>query len=761
MMIMRIKSSLFISLCLILLTMSITAQDKQLSLHDLIPGGKTYSRFVPRDLKQLRWCGDEYLYVKGDSVLGAKPGKKEEVLFSLERLNGALMVANLQTVGSLPSFSVPYESGSVLAFTSKQHRIHYDYKKNKVVADYALKNNWANYDFCPATNNLAFTEGNNVHILSPDGRNTIVTRETQDGIVCGQAVHQREFGITKGMFWSPKGSALAFYRMDERMVTAYPLVNIDTRCATPVPHKYPMAGMKSHEVTVGVYQVATGQTVWLETGLPKEKYLTNIAWSPDEKSIYIAELNREQNEMHLVRYSALTGKKEADLFTETDRCYVEPQHPVLFLPNDPDKFIWQSEADGYNHLYLYDTTGKELRKLTGGEWVVTKVLGFSKDGNKVIFEGTAPHPVSPNMQGTGMQRYIWETDLRTGDIMNCLSWKVGVHRWLLSPSGEYAIDYVSSPSTPRDIDLVCIKDAKVISTLLSAPDPFKLYRMPRIKVGHILAADGKTRLNYRLTLPPDLDETKKYPTIVYVYGGPKVQLVTGDWQNGARGWDLYMAQRGYVMFTVDSRGSANRGHAFESVIHRNLGINEMADQVKGVEFLKSLPYVDADRIGVHGWSYGGFMTTNLMLTYPEIFKVGVAGGPVIDWSNYEIMYGERYMDRPQDNPEGYKNANLKLKAGNLKGHLLMIHGDIDPVVVWQHSLGFLKACVEADTYPDYFVYPRHEHNVTGKDRPHLHEKITRYFDDYLYPRHEHNVTGKDRPHLHEKITRYFDDYLGN
>ena len=594
-----------------------------------------------------------------------------------------------------------------------------------------MKSNWANYDFCPATNNLAFTEGNNVHILSPDGQNTIVTRETQDGIVCGQAVHQREFGITKGMFWSPKGSALAFYRMDERMVTAYPLVNIDTRCATPVPHKYPMAGMKSHEVTVGVYQVATGQTVWLETGLPKEKYLTNIAWSPDEKSIYIAELNREQNEMHLVRYSALTGKKEADLFTETDRCYVEPQHPVLFLPNDPDKFIWQSEADGYNHLYLYDTTGKELRKLTGGEWVVTKVLGFSKDGNKVIFEGTAPHPVSSNMQGTGMQRYIWETDLRTGDIMNCLSWKVGVHRWLLSPSGEYAIDYVSSPSTPRDIDLIRVKDAKVISTLLSAPDPFNSYRMPQIKVGHILAADGKTRLNYRLTLPPDLDETKKYPTIVYVYGGPHAQLVTGDWQNGARGWDLYMAQRGYVVFTVDSRGSANRGHAFESVIHRNLGINEMADQVKGIEFLKSLPYVDADRIGVHGWSYGGFMTTNLMLTYPDIFKVGVAGGPVIDWSNYEIMYGERYMDRPQDNPEGYKNANLKLKAGNLKGRLLMIHGDIDPVVVWQHSLGFLKACVEADTYPDYFVYPRHEHNVTGKDRPHLHEKITRYFDDYL------------------------------
>ena len=728
---MKIKQCWLAGLCLIFLSMSISAQDKQLTLQDLIPGGKTYSRFVPRNLKQLKWCADEYLYVKGDSVLGAKPGKKEMLLFSLVTLNEALTAVELPTVSSMPSFSAPYVDKSVLAFANKQHRVHYDYKKNEVIADYVLKTAWTNYDFCPISGDLAFTEGNNVHILSSNGNHVVVTNETEEGIVCGQAVHQREFGITKGTFWSPKGTALAFYRMDERMVTAYPLVNIDTRCATLVPHKYPMAGMKSHEVTVGVYQMSTGKTIWLKTGLPKEKYLTNIAWSPDEKSIYIAEVNREQNEMHLVRYSALTGEKEADLFTETDHRYVEPQHPMLFLPNDPDKFIWQSESDGYNHLYLYDTTGRQLRQLTVGEWVVTDVLGFSGDGNKVIFEGTAPHPVSPNMEGSGMHRYIWEVDLKQDEIMSCLSWKVGVHQWALSPSGEYAIDYVSSPSTPRDIDLIKVKGAKVITSLLSAPDPFKSYRMPQIKTGSILAADGKTRLNYRLILPADLDETKKYPTIVYVYGGPHAQLVTGDWQNGARGWDLYMAQRGYVMFTVDSRGSANRGHAFESVIHRNLGVNEMADQIKGVEFLKSLPYVDANRIGVHGWSYGGFMTTNLMLTYPDLFKVGVAGGPVIDWSKYEIMYGERYMDRPQDNPEGYKNANLKLKAGNLKGHLLMIHGDIDPVVVWQHSLGFLKACVEANTYPDYFVYPRHEHNVIGKDRPHLYEKVTRYFDNYL------------------------------
>ena len=657
---MMIKRSWLFLLSVILLPVIMEAQEKVLTLSDLIPGGKTYNRFVPRDLKQLSWCGDEYFYVRGDSVIGGEPGKKSRLLFALADLNQALTAAGLKEAASLPSFSVPYEDRPVLAFVRNKRRLHFDFRKREIIANYPWDRG-SNHDFCAATGRVAFTEANNLFILSPDGTVVPVTRETNEGIVCGQAVHQREFGISKGTFWAPDGSALAFYRMDESMVTPYPLVNIDARCATAEPFRYPMAGMKSHEVTVGVYNVETATTVWLKTGLPKEKYLTNIAWSPNGKSLYVAELNREQNEMHLVRYSALTGEKEAELFSETDLRYVEPQHPVQFLPNDTTRFIWQSERDGFNHLYLYDTNGRLVRQLTGGEWVVTDVLD-------------------------ALRRYVWSVDLESDRLMDCLSWKAGVHHWKLSSSGAYAIDKWSSPTVPREIDLVRVKDAKVVETLLTAPDPYKNYRMPKIEVGKILAADGKTPLNYRLVLPPDLDPSKKYPTVVYVYGGPHAQMVTGDWLNGTRGWDIYMALRGYVIFTVDNRGSANRGHAFESIIHRNLGQNEMADQMKGVEFLKSLPYVDADRIGVHGWSFGGFMTTNLMLTYPDVFKVGVAGGPVIDWSNYEIMYGERYMDRPQDNPEGY---------------------------------------------PDYFVYPRHQHNVIGKDRPHLHEKITRYFDDYL------------------------------
>ena len=245
------------------------------------------------------------------------------------------------------------------------------------------------------------------------------------------------------------------------------------------------------------------------------------------------------------------------------------------------------------------------------------------------------------------------------------------------------------------------------------------------------AADGKTDLYYRLVKPVNFDPNKKYPTVVYVYGGPHAHNVEAAWNYLTRPWEVYMAQRGYVVFVVDNRGSENRGFEFESCTHRHLGDIEMQDQLEGVKYLKSLPYVDADRIGVHGWSFGGFMTTNLMCSYPDVFKVGVAGGPVIDWKYYEVMYGERYMDTPQENPEGYASSSLLNKAKNLKGRLQIIVGYNDPTCVMQHSLSFLRACEDAGTQPDYFVYPGDGHNMMGHDMVHLHERITRYFDDYL------------------------------
>ena len=412
----------------------------------------------------------------------------------------------------------------------------------------------------------------------------------------------------------------------------------------------------------------------------------------------------------------------ATLFEETHPKYVEPQQPIVFLPWDATKFIYQSQRDGFNHLYLYDTTGKLIRQLTEGKWLVSDILGFNEKKKEVLFSAN---------DATGRNNF--SVNIRTGERslpFSMYSTTEGVHNAIASNSGRYVIDNYSTPTLPRKIDIIDTQTGKSVN-LLTAANPFLGFKMPVIETGTIKAADGVTDIYYRLIKPADMDPNKKYPAIVYVYGGPHAQMVTGGWQNGARGWDIYMANKGYIMFTIDNRGSSNRGLEFENVTFRHLGIEEGKDQVKGVEYLQSLPYVDGNRIGVHGWSFGGHMTTALLLRYPEIFKVGVAGGPVIDWAYYEIMYGERYMDTPQSNPEGYEQCNLKNLAGNLKGHLLIIHDDHDDTCVPQHTLSFMKACIDARTYPDLFIYPGHKHNVMGRDRIHLHEKITRYFEDNL------------------------------
>ncbi len=546
-----------------------------------------------------------------------------------------------------------------------------------------------------------------------------MTKE-EKGIVCGQSVHRNEFGISKGTFWSPKGSLLAFYRMDERMVTEYPLVDITARVGTVNYVRYPMAGMTSHQVTVGIYNPQTDKSIYLQTGDPTNRYFTNISWSPDEKSLYLIELNRDQNHAKLCEYNAQTGALIQTLFEERHPKYVEPQHPIVFLPWNSNEFIYQSQKDGFNHLYLYNRQGKQLKQLTSGKWLVKELIGFDEKNKYVFFTSTELSPLQEN---------IYRLDVKSGKRI-LIGNKEGVHAATVSRSGKYLIDRYSSTSVPRSINLIDIKTNKSIN-LLTAANPFEGFVMPTIEVGTIKAADEQTDLYYRMVKPSNFDPSLKYPVIVYVYGGPHAQMITNAWQNSARGRDIYMANKGYIVFTLDNRGSDNRGLEFENCTFRHLGIEEGKDQVKGVQFLKSLPYIDGNRIGVHGWSFGGHMTTALLLRYPDIFKTGVAGGPVIDWSYYEVMYGERYMDTPDSNPEGYQACNLKNLAGNLKRHLLIIHDDHDDTCVPQHTLSFMKACIDARTYPDLFIYPGHKHNVAGRDRVHLHEKITRYFEDNL------------------------------
>ena len=573
----------------------------------------------------------------------------------------------------------------------------------------------------PATYPQVFAREHNIYVQSSVGSQPV--RVTADGcrqIVYGEAVHRNEFGIETGIFPSPDKTAFAFYRMDQSMVTDYPQVNTFTRIASCEPDAYPMAGMKSHKVTVGVYDIAAGTTVWLDLGDVTDRYFTNITWSPDGKAIYLFELNRDQTDTSLDVYSAETGKKLRTLYTEHSDKYVEPLHPVSFLPWDSDKFLLWSDRDGFRHLYLMDTRGRMLKQVTKGPFVVRDLVGFCPKTKSVIIATNELNPLQSNLFSVKL------SDCRRTLLDN----GIGLHSGKLSADGTMLLDTYSAPDVPRAYDIINTVSRKRTEHFRS-PDPWAGYAVPAYHTGTLKAADGVTDLYYRMVLPPDFDASKRYPAVVYVYGGPHAHLVDASWHWASRSWETYMAQKGYVVFVLDSRGSEHRGRDFEQATFRNLGVCEMEDQMCGVDFLKSLSYIDSSRLGVHGWSFGGFMAISLMTTYPDVFKVGVAGGPVIDWKWYEVMYGERYMDTPEQNPDGYARTSLLAKAGNLKGRLQIIIGMNDPTVVPQHALQFLDACIKSGTQPDFFVYPGEGHNMRGHASVHLHERITRYFEDYL------------------------------
>ena len=557
----------------------------------------------------------------------------------------------------------------------------------------------------------------------------LVERGDGYNIVLGESVHRNEFGINGGLFWSPKQSRLAFYRMDQSMVEDYPIVDTKAREAEVRNIKYPMAGMKSHEVTVGVWDCTAEKLVYLNTACDttvheREMYLTNIAWSPDEKYVFIAKVNREQNHMWLEQYDAATGAFLKVLFEEENSRYVEPCEPMIFTPKG-DQFLWYSMRDGYKHLYLYNIDGTLVKQVTKGEYEVEGFIQFDKKGENIFIYANRA-----NLAG----RDAYRVNLKKG-TMECLTTQEnglhGTHAIALNEQGTMWVDVWSSVDVPMRADLRDLKHKNVIHTFYTAENPMKDYAMPEVKLGTIKAADGATDLYYRLITPPNMEKGKKYPTLVYVYGGPHSQLVTDSWLGGGNLYFLYLAQQGYVVFTLDNRGTDNRGFEFESCTHRHLGEIEMADQMEGVKFLKSLPYVDESRMGVEGWSFGGFMTITMKLAHPEVFKVGCAGGPVVDWKWYEIMYGERYMDTPQENPGGYEGNSLLNKAKDLEGRLLVIHGAEDNTVVWQHSLEFIERCINNYKQVDYFVYPHHEHNVRGGERLHLYKKMFDYYESFL------------------------------
>lgn len=763
--------TLILTLLLTPLTLIAMAQNKQFTLDDLLPGGSTYYSLRP-ETKYYEWWGDKLIELGTDEcrLVNKKTGKTS-VLFTMEQLRqkGVFGKDGNTTVQHFYNVTFPYEGKTQFLVATPSCYMLVDWSKGKVEWQVNLTStpeeaDWTDgHDWHAGSRSIAYYNklSHVLKVVTADGKKyDIGAEDASADILYGTSVHRDEFGISKGTFWSPTGRYLAFYRMDQSMVSHYPQVNVtphevsqcympkpslpgsaaETRCATLEPDAYPMAGEASHKVTIGILDTKDGSIRYLETGDPTDRYFTNLKWAPDEKSLYVMEVNRDQNHGSLDCYDIATCTKKSTLFEENNPKYFEPMHPIQFLPWDKTRFIYQTRRDGYNHIYVYklQADGKAACEcqLTKGAWEVISVLGFNEAEKTVLYTSNEQSAIQQNVYAVSIDG--------KHRLLGC---QYGWHYAEASASGTYVLTNYSAATTksaaadgtygteggiPRKIDVVSVSDGKSVN-LLTAADKWKQngYAIPEVRVGTIKAADGVTDLYYRLILPVGFDPAKKYPAVVYVYGGPHAHNIDASYNYSSRGWDTYMAQQGYVMFCLDNRGSEHRGLDFEQATFRQLGTAEVADQLCGAKFLASLPYVDAERLGVHGWSFGGFMTTSLMCEPGTPFKVGVAGGPVIDWRFYEVMYGERYMDTPQTNQEGYDRASLLGKAGNLSGRLMIIYGYNDPTCVPQHTLSFIRACIDAGTYPDLFTYPGDGHNMFGTDRVHLHNVITRYFEDHL------------------------------
>jgi dipeptidyl-peptidase-4 len=694
-----------ITLALIVFAGITTVAQKELTLKDAVMN--QYRKFYPASTIMVNWIPGTktYSYLSNDyQTLKMGNVKKSS---STDLLNtGDLAKMTGENFGYAYVMEWKDENNFYTTAGGKYFLVNAAKKTSKTIAE--LPEKAGNDNLCTANDKVAYTIDNNLYIQS--GSEPVQVTNFESHIVSGQAIARSEFGITGGIFWSNSGKYLGFYQKDESEVADYPLLDITTPTGSLRSIKYPMAGQSSEKSAVGIHNVETGKTIYIKPTGDEEDYLTNFGWGPNDKFFYVAEVNRDQNHMKLHKYNAETGELVKTLFEEKNDKWVEPEHPVYFV-ND-NQFVWMSEKDGFMNLYLYSDEGELVKQLTANKWVAQEIVGHT--ASTVYFSGTGENPT---------ESHYFSVELASG-AQKTLT-KGGSHNVSFSSDFNYMFDSMSDVNTPN-VENICDKNGKIIREVMQADNPLADYTMGTAEFGTIKAGDDETDLHYRLIKPSNFDESKKYPVLVYVYGGPHAQLVTNSWYGGASLWMYWLAEQGYLVYTVDNRGSANRGFEFESVIHRQLGTAEMEDQLKGVEHLKSLPYVDGDRLAVHGWSFGGFMTTSLMLRQARVYNVGVAGGPVTDWSYYEIMYGERYMDRPEQNEDGYKDNRLMNYVENLKGKLLLIHGTVDDVVVMQHNLALVQSFVDAGVQMDFFPYPMHPHNVRGKDRVHLMEKVLTY-----------------------------------
>jgi dipeptidyl-peptidase-4 len=535
-------------------------------------------------------------------------------------------------------------------------------------------------------------------------------------------IYPEELDLHTAYWWSPDSTRIAFLQLDERPVTRYPLVNqLDPR-GTPTYERFPLAGDPNPIAKVGVIALAGGTTQWMDTGSDSSSLLARVAWLPDSKRVAIQRLNRAQTQLDLLFADAATGRA-ATILTDQDKNWINVSD-ILYFFSDDRRFIWSSERSGFRHLYLYDVSGQLITQLTRGDWEVESLGGVDEKHQAAYFIST---------EKSSIERQLYRVSLSGGAPVP-ITREAGTHTVVMAPAGcAHFVDTASSAQTPPHEELD--RADGTIETVLDDNHVAELDadHLSPVEFITIPGADG-TPLNAAVIKPPDFDPARKYPVLVHYYGGPGAQEVQNEWGAGTD-WEIFlwhevMAQKGFVVFTLDNRGTSGRGHAFETPIARHFGAVEMADQLAGVAWLKQQPWADTSRMGAWGWSYGGYLTGYLMLNAPGVFRAGFAVGPVTDWRFYDTIYTERYMSTPQDNPAGYLESSLLGKADALVGKLLIAHGTDDDNVHFGQTVSLANSFVRAGKYAEYQIYAGRGHSLGDAEaRVHLFNRATQFLLD--------------------------------
>lgn len=553
----------------------------------------------------------------------------------------------------------------------------------------------------------------------------VVARLTANGsatLLNGQAdwVYPEELDLDTAHWWSPDSGKIAYLQFDTAREPVYPQVSLLNARGLLEPERYPKAGDPNAEVRVGVVAAAGGETKWMNLGETRDFLLARVVWSPGSREIMAERLNRVQNKLDLLLADVSTGASRVVLHEE-DPQWINVKGEPAFL-NGGNQFLWTSERSGFRHLYLYNIDGKLEKQLTGGNWEVEDVKGIDETHRRVLFTSTEDSPTERQLYAVGFD----------GSNKQRLTKGAGTHSISLAPNAAYYADDYSSLSSPRQRTFYKSDGndgnpaRKFRPTENSLSDEFEI--LPT-EIVPVKASDG-TLLYARMIKPAGFDAGKKYPAVVTVYGGPGAQYALNRWFGLS--WDQVLAHKGFVIWQLDNRGSAGRGHQFESVLYHDMGPHELSDQKDGIQYLVSRGFVDPQRIGLYGWSYGGYMTLYTITHAPGLIKAAIAGAPVINWRNYDSIYTERYMGLPDDNAAGYKRSAPVLSAAGLEGtKLLMIHNVEDDNVHFQNSIQMAEALEKAGKQFFMLVYPQKTHSVSGPEYKQLLEAETNFFEENL------------------------------